>query len=193
MKATRTVVLLALLAAACTTKGENAALVITKVLTSKGTTTAGVVTCPVIAAGDTELSFILLGPDNFGQVGLVVDNRIPDPSTQNTVLRTNSADFLPHQVVASYEVLGTGTVNAPATVAAAGVVVPSKTAGPVIVPALFPSTFGAAAGGIAAGTFIRATLHIEGKLTAGSTVKTSEREYLFRVCGATGCAGNPCL
>jgi hypothetical protein len=193
MKATRTVVLLALLAAACTTKGENAALVITKVLTSKGTTTAGVVTCPVIAAGDTELSFILLGPDNFGQVGLVVDNRIVDPSTQNTVLRTNSADFLPHQVVASYEVLGTGTVNAPATVAAAGVVVPSKTAGPVIVPALFPSTFGAAAGGIAAGTFIRATLHIEGKLTAGSTVKTSEREYLFRVCGATGCAGNPCL
>jgi len=42
MKATRTVVLLALLAAACTTKGENSALVITKVLTSKGTTTAGV-------------------------------------------------------------------------------------------------------------------------------------------------------
>jgi len=192
MKATRTVVLSALLAAACTTKGENAALVITKVLTSKGTTTGGVVTCPTIAAGDTEQSFINIGPDNFGQVGLVVDNRIVDPSTQNTVLRTNSADFLPHQVVASYEVLGTGTVNAPATVAAAGDV-PAKTAGPVIVPALFPSTFGAAAGGIAAGTFIRATLHIEGKLSDGSTVKTSEREYLFRTCGATGCAANPCL
>ena len=192
MKATRTVVSLALLAAACTTKGENSALVITKVLTSKGTTTAGVTTCPTIAAGDTELSFINIGPDNFGQVGLVVDNRIVDPSTQNALLRTNSADFLPHQVVASYEVLGTGTVNAPATVAAAGDV-PPKTAGPVIVPALFPSTFGAAAGGIAAGTFIRVTLHIEGKLADGSTVKTSEREYLFRACGATGCAANPCL
>jgi len=48
MKATRTVVSLALLAAACTTKGENSALVITKVLTSKGTTTGGVVTCPLI-------------------------------------------------------------------------------------------------------------------------------------------------
>jgi hypothetical protein len=193
MKATRTVVLLALLAAACTTKGENAALVITKVLQSKGTTTAGVVTCPIITVGDPELSYILIGPDNVGQVALVVDNRILDPSTQNAVLRTSSVDFLPHQAVASYEVLGTGTVNAPSAVAAAGVVVPAKTAGPVIVPALFPSTFGAAAGGIAAGTYIRATLHLEGKLIDGSTVKTSEREYIFRTCGAVGCAANPCL
>jgi hypothetical protein len=193
MKATRTVVLLALLAAACTTKNENSALVITKVLQSKGTTAAGVVTCPSITVGDVEFNYILIGPDNFGQVFLVVDNRTVDISTQNTVLRTSSSDFLPHQVVVSYEVLGNGTMNAPATVAVAGVVVPAHGQGPVGIPALFPSTFGAAAGGIAAGTFIRATLHLEGKLIDGSTVKTAEREYIFRACGGTGCAANPCL
>jgi hypothetical protein len=193
MKATRTVVLLALLAAACTTKGENSALVITKVLISKGTTAAGVTTCPPITVSDVESNYILIGPDNFGQVFLVVDNRILDVSTQNTVLRTPSADFLPHQVVVSYEVLGTGTLTAPSTVAVAAVVVPTKGQGPVGIPALFPSTFGAVAGGIAAGTFIRATLHLEGKLIDGSTVKTAEREYIFRTCGAAGCAANPCL
>src|SRR2546425_563546 len=58
---------------------------------------------------------------------------------------------------------------------------------------LFPSRFSAASAGVAAGSFIRATLHVEGKLLDGSSVKTSEREFLFQTCGTTGCAGNPCL
>src|SRR5437762_11779811 len=152
-------------AAACTTKGENSALVTTKVVTgtaSGGAADAGAGTpiqCKLDAAA-TELTFIPLGPDNFGQIGVGVDNRLSDPSSLNTIFRTNSADFLANHVVVSYEVIGGGgSITANATPPASGVVPAGNIATVGVV--LFPSRFSAASAGVAAGSFIRATLHVE--------------------------------
>jgi hypothetical protein len=183
-------------AAACTTKGENSALVTTRVVTgvaSGAATDAG--TTPIVctlSATAAELTFIPLGPDNIGQVGVGVDNRLVDPSAQNTLFRTNSADFYAHQAVVSYEIIGGGgSITASTTPPASGLV-PSGQSGTIGV-ALFPSKFSGQSSGIAAGTFIRVTLHIEGKLLDGSSVKSSDREFLFQTCATAGCAGNPCL
>ena len=192
MKATRTILLLALLAAGCSTKGENSALVLTKVLAPKGSGTAdagpGSVQQCTSSPGDTETSFLLIGPDNFGSIGVAVDNRLKNLSDTNNILRTNSADFYVHQAVVTYEMAaGTGSAPAGSTPPASGGVLngSSGTVGVI----LFPSHLT----GVSAGAFIRATIHLEGTLLDGMTVKTSQREFLIEYCGTPGCAGNTCL
>jgi hypothetical protein len=192
MKATRTILLLALLAAGCSTKGENSALVVTKVLAPKGSSSAdagaGSVLQCTSSPGDTESSFLLMGPDNFGSLGVAVDNRLKNPSDTNNLLRTNSADFYVHQAVVTYE-MAAGTGSAPAgSTPPSGGAVPQGTSGSIGV-VLFPSHLT----GVSAGSFIRASIHLEGTLLDGSTVKTSQREFLIQYCGTPGCAGNPCL
>ena len=54
----------------------------------------------------------------------------------------------------------------------------------VVRPAVFS---GVSLAGLASGTIVRVMLHIEGKLLDGSTVHTSEREYLFQICSTAGC------
>src|SRR5437870_13466846 len=130
-------------AAACTTKGENSALVTTKVVTGTasggGAADAGTgaaIVCKLDATG-SELTFIPLGPDNFGQIGVGIDNRLTDPSSLNTIFRTNSADFLANHVVVSYEVIGGGgSSTANATPPASGVVPAGNiaTVGVVLLP-----------------------------------------------------------
>ena len=39
-------------------------------------------------------------------MGVGVHNRLLDPSAQNALFRTNSADFYAHQAVVSYEIIG---------------------------------------------------------------------------------------
>jgi hypothetical protein len=179
---------------ACGTKGENSALVVTKVLPPAASgPDGGTVQCTVDPSGK-ELSFLPLGQDSFGSIALVVDNRLQNQTNQNPILRTDSSAFLPHSVMVTYEVLGAGTLGSAIlnTIPSSGVVVSAGATGPVFAM-LFPNGFGSVVGSVAPGTFIRATMHIEGKLLDGSSAKSSEREYLFEYCGAAGCSGNRCL
>jgi hypothetical protein len=178
---------------ACTTKGQNSAVVTTKIVQGKSSGSAdagpGAGTLCAFAPGDTEIDNVPLGPGSFGLIGVVVDNRLLNASSVNPLLRTNSNDFQPHQAVVSYEVLGGGSVNSATTIPAAGMAIPGGGTG-VVPLTLFPSGFAAASAGIAGGTYIRVTLRIEGKLTDGSTVKSSDREYIFLSCPA--CAAAAC-
>jgi hypothetical protein len=82
------------------------------------------------------------------------------------------------------------SVQNPIIVPVAGVVSSGETAS-LPLP-LVPR--GAITGTVPDGTFIRATFHIEGKLLGGSSVHTSEREYLFEACTADPlCPVNACL
>jgi hypothetical protein len=186
------IALLGLLAAACSTNNQRSDLVITKVIEATDTGTG----CVFSTTAD-ELVFSTLNPTtNVGEIAAVVENRLSDPSSFNPLLRTNSAQFQPHQVVVDYEVLPR-TAGAPPPygpiprqiVAAGGVVVPTGGSGTVGAPLFLPGVLPA---GAATGDIIRTTFHVEGKLADGSTVRTNDREYLFRIC--TTCATtNACL
>jgi hypothetical protein len=142
-----------------------------------------------------ENAFSTLNPTtNVGEVAAVVENRLIDTSTLNPELRTNTAQFQPHQMVVNYEALPR-TAGAPPPytiarqiIATGGVVVPTGGLGTVAGPLFLPGVLPAAA---ATDDFIRVTFHVEGKLADGSTVQTNEREYLFRIC--TTCTTNACL
>jgi hypothetical protein len=186
------IALLGLLTAACSTNNQRSDLVITKVIEATDDGTG----CAFDATSD-ELVFSTLNPtSNLGEVAAVVENRLLDPSSTNPLLRTNSALFEPHQVVVDYEVLPR-TAGAPPPygpiprqiVAAGGVVVPTGGLGTVAAPLFLPGVLPAAA---ATNDIIRVIFHVEGKLADGSTVRTNEREYLFKIC--TTCATtNACL
>jgi hypothetical protein len=186
------IVLLGLLAGACTTNNQRSDLVIIRVVEAKDD---GSGACLFDSAA-AELTFSTLNPTtNVGEIAAVVENRLTDPSSSNALLRTNSAQFQPHQVVVSYEVLPRTAGAAPPyaiprqVVAAGGVVVQTGGFGTVGAPLFLPGVLPA---GAATGDFIRTTFHVEGGLADGSTVQTNDREYLFRVC--TTCATtNPCL
>ena len=195
----RSLILLTLAAAACTTK-NNAALIISKVVpptaATTGTPPAVVVTCK-IDPGTAENSFLLLNPaENVGQVGVVVQNFIRPTNTVNPLLNADSSTFIPEQAVVSYEVIPQIGANAAPqslgqkVIPATGVLVPSTGTGSVAV-VMMPT--GVVPATIKAGTFVRTTFHIEGKLIDGSSVHTSERQYLFEICTTAGCAANPCL
>ena len=193
MKIRNAIALLGLLAGACSTNGARSDLVITKVVEASAGTAPG--TCTFDAAG-TELTFSVLNPtSNIGEVAAVVDNRLIDTSTINPDLRTNTAQFQPHQMVIRYEVLprtpGAAPPYAvnPQIVAVGGVVVDTGGTGTVGAPFFLPGVLPAA--GPATGDFIRTTFHVEGTLNDGSKVSTSAREYLFQIC--TTCTTNVCL
>ena len=184
------IAVLGLLAAACSTNNQRSDLVITKVIeaTDPGTGCAFDTTAK-------ELTLSSLNPaSNVGEVAAVVENRLSDPSSINPLLRTNTALFLPHQVVVDYEVLPRSAGAAPPyaiprqIVAAGGVVVQTGESGTVGARLFLPGVLPA---GAATGDVIRTTFHVEGKLADGSTVRTNDREYLFRIC--TTCTTNTCL
>ena len=185
------IALLGLLASACSTNNQRSDLVITKVVEAVDD---GSGACSFDDSAN-ELTFSNLNPTtNQGIVAAVVENRLTDTSTLNPLLRTNTAQFLPHQVVVNYEVLPR-TAGAPSPysiprqiVAAGGVVVPTNGKGTVAAPLFLP---GIVPAGAATGDFIRTVFHVEGKLSDGSTVQTNDREYLFRIC--TTCTTNLCL
>ncbi len=188
---TRLTILLAALAAACTTK-NNSALQITKVVPpTVATATGSTTTTCTIEPGGTEVSFLAVNPaENTGTVGAIVENQALPNLQVNPLLRVDASSFLPHQAVITYEVIGGGASIGQQTVPTAGVVVPGGGTGAIAIQML-PK--GSVPAGLAAGTFIRTTFHIEGKMVDGSSVHTSEREYLFQICTTTGCAGNSCL
>jgi hypothetical protein len=191
---TQTILLATALAAACTTQ-NNSALVITKVVPPKAevsTDTPPVTTCKLDPADD-EVSFLPINvTENDGNVGAVVENFIAATNTENS-LNLDASAFLAHQAVIRIEFVGSAppgvSVPDPIIVPVSGEVAGGATVS-LPVPAL---PRGVITGTVPAGTFIRATFHIEGKLLGGNNVHTSEREYLFRSCDGAGCAQNICL
>jgi hypothetical protein len=189
---TRTILLAAAFAAACTTQ-NNSALVITSVVPATADTSTA--TPPVITCNfDPSTPEVSLQPINLasddGTMGAVVNNFMP-PTNSNNSLNLNAAVFEAHQAVIRVEFPG-GTppgvsVPNPIIVPVGGVVESGAT---VTIPvALLPQ--GAITGTVPDKTVIRTTFHIEGKLLGGSSVHTSEREYLFKACPL--CADNACL
>jgi hypothetical protein len=179
------------LLAACSTNNQRSDLVISKVVEASDQGSG----C-VFDATATELTFSVINPTtNVGEVAAVVDNNLSDPTTINPLLRRNTAQFQPHQVVVNYEVLPRTAGATPPyaiprqIVAAGGVVVPQGGQGTIGAPLFLPGVLPAAA---ATGDFIRTTFHIEGTLADGSTVQTNDREYLFRIC-TTCSTTNACL
>ena len=156
----------------------------------KATGTGTTLTC-TLSPGDVETSFLAVNPaENTGTVGVVVLNQAL-PNITNPLLRVDTNTFLPHQAVVDYEVIGGGASILEKTIPATGATVPSAGGLGSIAVQMLPA--GSVPATLAAGTFIRTTFHIEGKLVDGSSVHTSEREYLFQICTTPGCAANPCL
>ncbi len=199
---TPTILLAAALAAACTTQ-NNSALVITSVLpptlvTDTSTTTPPVTTshCDADDAGK-EASFLPVNlAENQGNVFATVVSAILPTNSANS-LNGDASFFLPHQAVITYQFLTADgnppagvTVVHPVIVPLDGLPVPGGGSASILVT-IFPE--GAITGPVPDGTFIRATFHIEGKLLGETTAHTSERDYLFEICTAAGCAQNTCL
>jgi hypothetical protein len=194
------IILLALALAACTTQ-NNSALVITKVVPPKADATTTPPSC-IFDSGSDELTFLKVNlSENEGNVAAVVENFITNTAaTSNPQLGLDGSRFLPHQAVVTYEFPANAngappagvTVPSPAIIPVGGLSVAAGETATMGVP-MFPTGAIGGAAGIADGTFIRVTFHIEGKLLSGNTTHTSEREYLFEVCTAANCAGNVCL
>ena len=190
MKNRAFIVLFALAAASCTTKNQNSALVITKVIPpTAGTTTVGTATVGTCSLdpGANEFDYLPINPaENSGQIGAVVQNNMISTTTLNPILRTDSNVFFPHQAIVTYEVVGGGGAALPQNVIPVGASGVTSNGGTAV--AGFAMFSGVNLSGVAGGTFVRATFHLEGKLLDGSTVHTTEREYLFKVCTSAGCA-----
>ena len=182
------ILLAALFAMSCMTNNKNSGLVINKVILGTATTNPGPPPTTVCSYDPSaaEFDFAQINPaaNTGGVMGVVVQNNLISPATLNPVLRGNSATFHPHQVVADYEVIG-GTTVRTQIIPVSGTVLASAT-GSVLVPFFSPIPATMLSG------IIRVTFHVEGNLDDGSTVRTSEREYIFVTCSAAGC-NSACL
>ena len=176
---------LALALGACSAQHQRSDLPITKVVPPTFTAASGTTgpSCSFDVNSD-EYSYLPVNlAENLGNVAAVVNNNIVDPSTLNSQLRLNTATFLPHQAVVTYEVIGTGTAPTTANIIpVSGSEIPAGGKGTVAVPLFAGATLTASAG-----SFIRVTFRVEGKLQDDSKVSTSEREYVFVVCATAGC------
>jgi hypothetical protein len=183
------ILLLALFGTSCKTN-MNSSLVVSKMVLGTVTTVAGppVTTYCAYDASATEFDFAQINPaaNTGGTMGVVIDNRLTNTSTINGVLRTNSATFHPHQVVADYQETQSGGITVIQQIIPSTGSIPAGGTGAVLVPffAPIPSTL---LTGI-----IRVTFHIEGVLDDGSNVRTSEHEYIFVTCNTSGC-NSACL
>ena len=105
MKMRTHILLLALLATSCFVKSnKNSAIIVTRVV--KGTSAGTPAVC-TYNPSDAEFDFANVNPAVVsGVMGVVISNQLTKTDSINTVLRTDSTIFSPHQVVADYEVIG---------------------------------------------------------------------------------------
>ncbi len=193
MKTRHAIVALALLLASCKTRNENSFLTIVGLIpptaTASGTGATATVSCK-FDPGSGEFSQLPYNPaENRGSVAAVVQNSISPALGLNSLLGTGTTTFLPHQAVVDYEFIPASAGAAPGqnTIPVSGLEVPTSSKATVGI-----DIFNGVAIAVPNGTYIRVTFHIEGKLLDGSTVHTSEREYLFRYCNTAGCGlGGP--
>jgi len=183
------ILLPALFGVSCSTN-MNSALVVSKMVLGTLTTSAGPPPTSYCSydPGATEFDFAQIDPtaNTGGTMGVVVENNLTDTSTLNGILRTNSATFHPHQVVADYQETQPGGITVTQQIIPTTGTVPAGGTGAVLVPFFAPIPATLLTG------IIRVTFHIEGVLDDGSNVRTSEREYIFVTCGGAAC-NSPCL
>jgi hypothetical protein len=183
------ILLLALFGVSCRSN-MNSSLVVTKMVLGTVTTVAGppAYTYCSYDPGGTEFDFAQIDPtaNSGGTMGVVVENNLTDTSTLNGILRTNSATFHPHQVVADYQETQPGGITVTQQIIPTTGTVPAGGTGAVLVPFFAPIPATLLTG------IIRVTFHIEGVLDDGSNVRTSEREYIFVTCSGSAC-NSACL
>lgn len=191
MKTRNAIVALALLLASCKTRNENSQLSIVSVVPPIATFTAGptpgspgTVSCK-FDPGTAEFSELPYNPaENRGRIAAVVQNNLTPTTGLNALLRSDTATFLPHEAVVSFEYIPATAGAAPGgnTIPVSGLEVPAGSKATVGI-----NIFSGTPVSVPDGTFIRVTFSIKGKLLDGSIVQTSEREYLFRSCTTAGC------
>jgi hypothetical protein len=191
MKNFNYILLAALLVGGCKTRNENSALVITRMIPAKATV-AGTAPNQTLACtfDPTAAEFTPTLPFNpvqtGGDIGAAVANNLKDTVTVNSSLNTTSSVFLPHQAVDSYEYINSAVPSPAGTFivpTSGGEVPPGKES--IVAFNIFNGLNRAT---VPNNIYMRATFHLEGKLLDGSTVKTSEREYIFFTCNVSGCA-----
>ncbi|HEY2031282.1 MAG TPA: hypothetical protein VGH20_18955 [Myxococcales bacterium] len=196
----RNLIAIALLAAACTTNDRNGSLVVTGVVVGKFTaaTPTTSAACTYNAGDGEEIlpNYNTAGSVNRASAGFVVKNQLIDVSTLNTALNAATNNFSPHQAVVDYEILPS-TGAAPVTLAqqiipVSSGAVPSQTSQVVVVELFSPATVLAAVNGLT-DAFVRTTTRIEGKLDDGTTVSTSDHDYVVHVCNGANCAFEACF
>jgi hypothetical protein len=182
MKRRWLILLAALAAASCKLNSRNSSLDVTKVVLGK--LDNGI--CKYDPSAD-EFDFAHINPaaNTGGTMGVVVKNQLLDPAALNAALRTTSSTFHPHQMVGDYEIIG-GAVTRGVIIPVSGAQISPGAAGPVLIPFFSPTVTTTMTG------TIRITFHIEGKLDDGTTVQTSEHEYIFVTCATAGC-NSACL
>jgi hypothetical protein len=181
MKRRTHILLVALLATSCFVKSnKNSAIVVTRVI--RGTLQGTPQVC-TYNPSDAEFDFANVNPAAVsGTMGVVISNQLTKTDSINTILRTDSTTFSPHQVVADYEVIG-GPIIAGQIIPVSGASIGgggSSTA--VLTPFFFPPAVKALQG------TIRVTFHVEGKLDDGTNMKSTEHEYIFVTCNALNCS-----
>ncbi len=183
------ILLPALFGVSCSTN-MNSALVVSKMVLGTLTTSPGPppTSYCLYDPGATEFDFAQIDPtaNTGGTMGVVVENNLTDTSTVNSILRTNSATFHPHQVVADYQETQPGGITVTQQIIPTAGSVPAGGSGAVLVPFFAPIPATLLTG------IIRVTFHIEGVLDDGSNVRTSKREYIFVTCSTSGC-NSTCL
>jgi len=193
---TRPLCLIAALAmASCTTNDHNAGLpIVSTVLATASGTPPAVVTCTISVSG-LEVEFPAFNPtqaNDLAQTGFVVSNQLTDPSTINPILRANTTSFSPHQAVVDYEIPGAAVGEQIIKISGESVASGAKSA--VVVPLFSPAVVFAAVQALAGtgGGVVRTTTRIEGFLDDGSTVSTSEHDYVIQVVGGA-LLSTPCF
>jgi hypothetical protein len=185
---TRIILLSALLAVGCSTKNKNSAIIVTKIIAGTVSGTPPNLVCTFDPSAK-ETDFIRVDPSlGSGLMGVVISNQMVNPATNplsgNSVLRTDSTTFNQHQVVAQYQVLRTST-TVDDVIAVSGLSINASGTAPVLTPFFNPASVRTLSG------TIRVTFHVEGRLDDGSTVKSTEHEYIFLTCTGLNCGG-PC-
>jgi glyceraldehyde-3-phosphate dehydrogenase/erythrose-4-phosphate dehydrogenase len=137
--------------------------------------------------GGKETSFANVDPAVAeGNMGVVIVNQLTQTQTLNPLLRTDSTSFNPHQVVADYEVIGGQTVTNQIIPVSGGSINGGGGSAVVITPFFSPAAAKALSG------TVRVTFHVEGTLDDGTTVHTTEHEYIFVTCATANCTST-CL
>jgi hypothetical protein len=187
----------------CTTDNKNSALSVTSVSLATATTTTAssgaTSTSCAFAVGNPETAFPLFaanGLNSLGAAGFVVRNQLVDPTTVNTAFNTDSTTFSPHQAVIDYEIIGGTQTIAEQIVPVSATPVDSGALATVVVPVFLPTAALAVLKTLpGGGAVVRTTVRIEGKLDDGSTVSTSEHEFVVSVSTSAAAVGSnsPCF
>ena len=172
----------AALLASCTTHGGNTFLLATKVIAATGTLDplTKLITGCKLDPGAKELAFPAFDTTNALALGIVLENRL---AATATVTKPESNDFVAEKFVVNYESTGTGSVSiSEQSLPAQGYV----TAGGigVAVGLLMPVSVETALTGLSS---VRIHVYVVGKLSDGTTVKSSDYEFIA-VPGGPNCA-----